>query len=54
MDKAATLTDPERGWYSGVYEVSGEPNKALTANTNGIILETLAYKQSGKLMKLGK
>jgi len=54
VEKAATLADPERGWYSGVYEVGGQPNKALTANTNGIILEALAYKQGGKLMKLGK
>ncbi|MBU0654780.1 MAG: DUF3131 domain-containing protein [Gammaproteobacteria bacterium] len=54
VEKAATLADPARGWYSGLYEVSGEPNKAITANTNGIMLETLAYKQSGKLMKLGK
>ena len=54
MEKAASLNDPERGWYSGLYEVSGQPNKALTANTNGIILEALAYKQGGKLMKLGK
>jgi hypothetical protein len=54
VEKAATLANPERGWYSGVYEVSGQPNKAITANTNGIILEALAYKQGGKLMKLGK
>ncbi len=54
VEKAATLADPERGWYSGMYEVSGQPNKAITANTNGIILEALAYKQGGKLMKLGK
>ncbi|MDD5392378.1 MAG: DUF3131 domain-containing protein [Thiothrix sp.] len=51
---AATLANPERGWYSGLYEVSGKPNKAITANTNGIILEALAYKQTGKLMRLGK
>lgn len=54
VEKAATLADPERGWYSGVYEVGGQPNKAITANTNGIILEALSYKQGGKLMKLGK
>ena len=53
LEKAATLANPERGWYSGLYEVSGKPNKAITANTNGIILEALAYKQNGKLMKLG-
>lgn len=53
VEKVSSLADPQRGWYSGLYEVSGEPNKAITANTNGIILETLAYKQGGKLMKVG-
>ncbi len=48
------LAEPNKGWYSGRYELTGQPNKALTANTNGIILETLAYKQWGKLVKLGK
>lgn len=53
MQKISNLADPQRGWYSGLYELSGQPNKALTANTNGIILEALAYKQTGKLLKLG-
>lgn len=53
MKATAGLFDPQRGWYSGLYEVSGQPNKAITANTNGIILEVLAYKQTGKLMNLG-
>lgn len=51
MEKASQLNDPEKGWYSGLYEKTGEPNKAITANTNGIILETLAYKQFGPLLK---
>jgi hypothetical protein len=54
VEKASSLANPERGWYSGLYEVDDKPNKAITANTNGIILEALAYKQGGKLMKLGK
>ncbi len=44
--------DPERGWYSGIYESSGEFNKALTANTNGIMLEALAFRQTGQLVQL--
>ena len=44
------LNDPAKGWYSGRYEKTGEPNKAITANTNGIILESLAYKQFGALL----
>ncbi|MCK5918112.1 MAG: DUF3131 domain-containing protein [Cocleimonas sp.] len=51
MGAVSKLYDPEKGWYSGLYEKSGKPNKALTANTNGIILETLAYKQTGILLK---
>jgi len=44
--------DEERGWYSGIYEASGEPNKAITANTNGIILEALHYIQFGPMMAM--
>lgn len=44
--------DAGRGWYSGIYESSGEPNKAITANTNGIILEALHYVQFGPMMTL--
>ncbi len=47
----SVLNDPEQGWYSGLYDKTGKPNKVLTANTNGIILETLAYKQTGVLLK---
>ncbi len=51
IDAVSDLNDPDKGWYSGLYEKTGKPNKVLTANTNGIILETLAYKQTGVLLK---
>lgn len=51
MDAVSNLYDPEKGWYSGLYEKTGKPNTAITANTNGIILEALAYKQTGVLLK---
>lgn len=54
MDAIDEAYDPEGGWYSGIYEKSGEINKILTANTNGIILETLAFRQDGQLMRIGK
>ena len=41
--------DPERGWYSGVYEDGKGFNIARTANTNGIILQSLLYKMYGTL-----
>jgi Protein of unknown function (DUF3131) len=36
------------GWYNGYYEVLKEPNKAQTANNNGVILQSLLYKKTGK------
>ncbi len=51
MEVASKLYDPNLGWYSGLYEKTGKPNKAITANTNGIILETLAYKKTGVLLQ---
>jgi len=44
--------DKERGWYSGIYENNKQPNKAITANTNGIILEALHYIQFGPIMSM--
>ena len=49
---AQELFDPEKGFYSGYYEVLDRPNKALTANTNGIILESIAYKSLGPLVSI--
>ena len=46
--------DADKGWYSGIYEKSGEPNKALTANTNGIILEALHYIQHSPLLSINQ
>ena len=42
--------DPERGWYSGIYEATGESNTAITANTNGIILEAIHFIENGPMM----
>ncbi len=46
------LNDPEKGWYAGRYDKTGKINKALTANTNGVILEALAYKKMGPLTRI--
>lgn len=51
LHRIADLYDPERGWYSGLYETTQIPNKAITANTNAIILESLCYRRFGKLMQ---
>jgi len=48
---AEGLSDPERGFYAGRYEADGATNKALTVNTNAVILEVLAYKTRGPLLR---
>ena len=40
--------ESDTGWYNGYYETLQKPNDALTANNNGVILESLLYKQVGK------
>lgn len=52
IDAIADNYDAEKGWYSGIYERTGVPNKAITANTNGIILEALAFARFGTLVSL--
>ncbi len=42
------LADPAQGVFAGYYEETQEPNRALTLNTNGIILEALLYSHVGK------
>jgi hypothetical protein len=42
------LADPDRGVFAGFYEQTQEPNRALTVNTNGIVLEALLYRRVGK------
>ena len=41
--------DPDKGWYSGIYQTGLGYNKAITGNTNGIILETLLHKLDDSL-----
>jgi hypothetical protein len=41
------LYDRSKGWFAGRYERDGKQNRALTANTNAIVLESLCYLQNG-------
>lgn len=50
MDRVINLRDEEKGFFSGWYEELDEPNTAITANVNGIILQSLHYKRHGKLV----
>ncbi|BAZ14775.1 hypothetical protein NIES4071_66190 [Calothrix sp. NIES-4071] len=47
-DFVYTNLKSEKGWYNGYYESLREPNKALTANNNGVILQSLLYKKVGQ------
>ncbi|HLL55350.1 MAG TPA: DUF3131 domain-containing protein [Myxococcaceae bacterium] len=48
---AVETVEPKLGWYSGRYDADGALNKSLTANTNGIVLEVLAYKVQGPWLR---
>ena len=50
VGKVDQLYDPTKGWYAGRYEKTGLPNKALNANTNAVVLESLAYIEKGPLL----
>lgn len=50
VEAAAPLHDKDKGFYAGLYEESGAPNKAITANTNAVVLESLAFIATGKLL----
>ena len=52
MERVAPLHDPARGFWAGLYESTGTPNRALTANTNAVVLETLHYRQFGPFLRL--
>jgi Protein of unknown function (DUF3131) len=50
FDAVTSLYSPNNeGYYAGLYESNKEPNKALTGNTNGLILEILYYKARGNI-----
>jgi hypothetical protein len=49
LTAVSKLHDPKRGWYAGLYEKNSGPNRAITANTNGIVLESLAVMQFGSM-----
>ncbi|MEM8828090.1 MAG: DUF3131 domain-containing protein [Cyanobacteria bacterium P01_G01_bin.19] len=51
---ATGLMSPDGGgFYAGLYEETSEPNKALTGNTNGLIMEILYYKARGNQPLIG-
>ena len=54
FDAVKELRSPDGdGFYAGLYEETKQPNKALTGNTNGLILEILYYKARGNRPLIG-
>jgi hypothetical protein len=54
LDRVAALSDPERGFFAGVYDADGKTNTALTTNTNGLILECLWHELRGPVLRAGR
>lgn len=48
MSTIESAYNPDRGWYSGIYEEGGY-NDVTTAHTNGVMLTTLLYKKYGAM-----
>lgn len=54
FDAVKDLRSPDGGgFYAGLYEETKQPNKSLTGNTNGLILEILYYKARGNRPLIG-
>jgi hypothetical protein len=51
VDGVAALNDPQRGWYAGLYEATGKPNMSVNANTNAVVLESLAFIAKGPFIR---
>lgn len=54
MNKIRSAYDPDKGWYSGIYENGEGYNTSTTANTNGVILSSLLYKKYGSTYNICK
>ena len=50
LDHVLAASTESTGFNSGIYEVTGKVNAVATANTNGIILETIQYRANGPLL----
>lgn len=50
LDFAFALNTPKGGWLEGYYELTKDVNDVETANTNAIILESVAFRSLGPLL----
>jgi hypothetical protein len=51
VEAVAPLHDPQRGWYGGRYEASGKTNLSVNANTNAVVLQSLAFIERGPFVR---
>jgi uncharacterized protein DUF3131 len=51
LAEAARLVSPGEGLYAGRYDATWEPNRALSLNTNAVVLEALAYRVRGPAVR---
>jgi hypothetical protein len=54
LESLDAVVEPGQGLYAGIYESDGSVNRALTANTNGIVLELLAYRLRGPWLRAAR
>ena len=49
-DTVRPLFEPDRGFYSGIYEADGRMNRTIECHVNAVILESLHYLRFGPLL----
>lgn len=54
LSAAEALVEPGRGLLAGRYDATGEPNRALSLNTNAVVLEALAYRVRGPIARIAR
>ncbi|MGH1578572.1 DUF3131 domain-containing protein [Planktotalea sp.] len=50
LDAVTPLGDPEQGFPEGLYEIDKSTNESITANTNAVVLASLAFRVAGPLL----
>jgi uncharacterized protein DUF3131 len=54
LAEAARLVAPGEGLYAGRYDATWEVNRALSLNTNAVVLEALAYRVRGPAVRASR
>jgi hypothetical protein len=52
MERIKSCYDEKRGWFAGIYDKNGKINKAITCNTNAVVLQSIYFKKFGKYLKI--